>query len=129
MSKIHKIVLDTNFLMIPGQFGVDIYKEVEKAVYGKIEVFICSGSLNELAKISESGKESDKKAANIALKLVEKKKIQIVPTETEHVDDKLVELSQEGYIVATQDLGLKKRLKRYIYLRQKKYVEMRGVTD
>ncbi len=129
MPKTTKIVLDTNFLMIPGQFGVDVFKEIENTVYSKIELLICSGSLKELQKLTETGKEADKRAAKLALKLIENKNIQIIPTCPGHVDDKLVELSQEGYLIATQDLELKKRLKKFIYLRQKKYIEMRGATD
>ena len=129
MPKTAKIVLDTNFLMIPGQIGLDIFKEIEKGVSKKIEMFICSGSLKELQKLTEKGKGTDKRAAKLALDLIENKNIQIIPTEPGHVDDRLVDLSKQGYLIATQDLNLKKRLKKYVYLRQKRYIEIRGVMD
>ncbi|MFW6013917.1 MAG: PIN domain-containing protein [Nanoarchaeota archaeon] len=129
MPKTAKIVLDTNFLMIPGQIGLDIFKEIERGISKRIELFICSGSLKELQKLTETGKGVNKRAAKLALELIENKNIQIIPTEPGHVDDRLVELSKQDYLIATQDLGLKKRLKKYVYLRQKKYIEIRGVMD
>ncbi len=129
MPKTAKIVLDTNFLMIPGQIGLDIFKEIEKSLSKKIELFTCSGTISELQKLAETTKGSDKRAARLALELIQNKNIQIIPTEPGHVDDRLVELSEKGYLIATQDLNLKKRLKKYMYLRQKKYVEIRGVMD
>lgn len=130
MSKIAKIVLDSNFLMIPGQIGLDIFEEIAKAVNSKYELCISAGTIKELQKIMETAKQADRTAAKIGLDLIKKKKIKIIEAEDDYVDDELVKLSEnENYLIATQDTGLKKRLKRYIYLRQKKFIEIRGNID
>lgn len=126
MSKVG-IILDTNFLMIPGQFGVDIFDEIHKAVDFHYQLYACTGTIKELEKLTLEGKMSDRSAAKLALKLLVAKGVKTIVTDDRHVDDVLVELSQnENYLIATQDIGLRKRLKSCLYLRQKKYVEIKG---
>ncbi|MGM5482111.1 MAG: PIN domain-containing protein [Nanobdellota archaeon] len=129
MSDSAKVILDTNFLMIPGQECVDIFEEIKNAFYKPVELFVASGTIKELEKLEQSGKGKDKSAARIALGLLKRKDLKVIKTGEEHVDDALVELSKKDYIIATQDLGLKRRLKKYIYMRQKKFIEIRGIAD
>lgn len=129
MSESAKVILDTNFIMIPEQVGLDIFDEIQKSLYKPVKLFVCSGTINELQKLTNTGKGSDKRAAKLALRLLDEKNIEIIDTKDKFVDDALVELSDRGYIVATQDLGLKKRLNKYLYMRQKKFIEIRGTAD
>jgi len=125
MPNAMKIVLDTNFLMIPGQLGLDIFSELERICDFSYKVFIVEETIKELEKIAEKAKTSDKKAVRIAKELIKTKKIGIIPAKEGYVDDLLVELSKsEDIIVATNDTELKKRLKRAIILKQKKYLSM-----
>ena len=52
---------------------------------------------------------------------------QIIETnEDKDVDSQLVEFSKKGYLVATQDIELKRKLnKPIIIIRQKKYLEIK----
>jgi uncharacterized protein len=119
-----RIVLDTNFIMIPGQFGVDIFDEFEKLAM-PIRLYVCEGTIKELGSIIEHGKTSDRTAARVALGLIEAKGIKTLPCEGS-VDDALVALSkEEETFIATQDKALRKRIgSRKFVLRQKKYIRL-----
>jgi len=120
-----RIVLDTNFLMIPGQFGTDIFEEM-KTLDFSYTIHIVSGTLAELDKIIEKDKSKNKIAAKIGKGLVKAKTINIIDFPNENVDDALVELSKEpDVIVATQDAELKRRLHgKKLILRQGKYLRV-----
>jgi rRNA-processing protein FCF1 len=129
-----KIILDTNFLMAICQFKVDIFEKIKEAMPYKYKLYVCEGIIEELEKIKKIGNIKDKTAANVALELIKSKNINIILKDEKNnihfVDDLLVELSEKNdFFIATQDMALKKRLKKYIYLRQKKLIEVRGLTD
>jgi uncharacterized protein len=126
MLKIQKIVLDSNFLMIPGQFGVDIFEALRNKLNFPYKLFIVKNTIAELNKIIEKAKNRDKIAARIGLELIKTKSINIIDCdESAIVDDELVMLSNDGCIIATQDKELKSRIaNKKIVLRQKKYIEL-----
>ena len=111
-----KVIPDTNFLMAISQFKIDILTELKPN-----EIIIIDKTIKELKNLKE--KEKTKMHATIALKLI--KGLPILKTKDGKTDDILAELSKEGYIIATQDQGLKRRLKNtYIVIRQKKYLRI-----
>jgi uncharacterized protein len=119
-----KVLLDTNFLLIPAKFKVDIYAELER-IFDKHELFVLDKSLVELDNIIQNQKGAEKAAAKLAKAILEAKKPKTLKTTSkDYVDD--VILGLEGYIVATQDKELRDRLKKKgiktITLRQKKYL-------
>ena len=124
-----KIILDTNFLMIPWQFRVDIFSELGRICDFNYKIFIYGQSINELRNImnnpTSSGK--NKKAAQLALKLIKLKDIQIIKSEEKDVDSLILENLDNEIIVATQDILLKKELLQkgasVIILRQKKHLQ------
>ena len=112
-------------MLIPYQFRVDIFSEIDKICNFNYEVYVLDKTIGELNGIikNQSGKHED--AAKFALKSIEVKKIKIVKTEEGRVDDIIVKLAEkEGYIVATQDKDLKRKLVNQgsvlMVLRQKK---------
>ena len=117
-----KILLDTNFLLLPAQFKLDIFSEIDRIMLAKYKLYTLDKVLDELNSIQKDPKQSqkNKKAAKLALQLIKVKKVNILKTKTDKsVDDTIVNL--KGYIVATQDIGLKRRLKtKIITLRAKK---------
>ena len=123
-----EIVLDTSFLVTAIACRIDPFEAIDKAVDGNIEFAVLDKTVRELEKLINESKYSDKKAAQLALKLVKSKGLKIITTEDGYADDLLVCLDAMKCIVATQDKGLKKRLKdkgfRVITLRQKKYAVM-----
>ena len=119
------VLLDTNLLMVPQQFGVDIFSEIER-ICPEYELVTLSGIVLELKKIKETAKKGkDKRAASVALSFIEKlhKKIKIVESLGD-VDEFIVNFSAEnGAIVCTNDKELKKKLRkkgvRVIHMRGK----------
>ncbi len=122
-----RIILDTNFLMIPGSLGVDIFSEIDRIMETSYEIFILEGSIGELERIGQEQKGKNKKAAKLALGLLNR--IKILKTKKGLVDDLIVNLAiKEKDLVATQDSALKDRLKvkgvDIIVLRKKKYLKV-----
>lgn len=106
------VVIDTNFLLIPFQFKIDIMKELAYLLDFSHHYVVSSNSVKELERLGSSfGKQAA--AARVALKVLEanKSKIEIVKDDR-HVDDWIVEYAEnKRAIVCTNDTKLRKRLK------------------
>ena len=119
-----KIILDTNMLLVPFQFKVDIFKEIDRIIDEKYEIFVVDKTLEELEKLIKGNKEKDKKAAKLAKQLIKKNKVKIINTQGKNVDEIIIKIKDKDTIVATQDKELRKKLKGdVIVLRQKKYLK------
>jgi rRNA-processing protein FCF1 len=123
-----KVVLDTNFLMIPGKFHVDIFEELKKLLNFKYELFIFLGTIKELERIA-SGQTKDKATAVVAINLIKQKNLKTLENSLQIVDDMIIqEISKnpQEYIVCTQDKVLKQRVKavksKIITLKSQKYL-------
>jgi uncharacterized protein len=117
-----QIILDTNSLMAIDEFKLDIFSEIEKSCNFQYKLCTLSAVIEELEKIMVEQRGKYKLAAKLALKLLKSKNVFVIKTEG-YADDLLAEYSKKGYLVLTQDVGLKKRLtKPYLTIRQKKKV-------
>lgn len=124
------IIIDTNFLLIPGTLNVDIFEEIQKIMSEKYTLCILDKTLEEMDKIIKTEKLKFRSAAKLGLSLAKNKEIQVISTNSElYVDDLLLEMakSNQDIIVATQDFALKRLLNnekiQVIFLRQKKYLK------
>jgi hypothetical protein len=123
-----KVVLDTNFLLIPGQFKVDIFSEIERIMQEPFELCIVDKSIAELNKLAAGGRQIDKFAAKLALALIIQKNLKTLHSfgSKESVDDIIVKKADKDSFIATQDKALKERVKekgaKIIGLRQQKYL-------
>jgi rRNA-processing protein FCF1 len=121
-----KIILDTNFLMVVGQFKVDIFSELKRICDFPYEIFIIDKTINELKSIIEKQKGKHKAAAKLALTIIKNKKIKKIKTKEGTVDELIIKLSNKGTVIATQDMELKRRLRKkgvsMVVLRQKRYL-------
>ncbi|UCG95585.1 MAG: hypothetical protein JSV92_00870 [archaeon] len=121
-----RIILDTNFLLLPDRFGVDIFSELERVVGGSYEVFTIEPVMRELRGLArEKGKDAG--AAKVGLQLVEKMDVKTLKTRESDADKAILELARkEGFVVATQDIELRKKTRarggKVIYLRAKQYL-------
>ncbi|MBI4176047.1 MAG: hypothetical protein HY518_02505 [Candidatus Aenigmarchaeota archaeon] len=116
-----KFLLDTNFLMIPGKFRVDVFRELEQ--FEKPESYTLGSVLRELDRLSISGPDS--KNAKLALGMVRKENVRIMPDKAKSVDEELIKLAGKGFVVCTQDREIIRALKgKYpvVTLRQKRYL-------
>ncbi len=126
-----KIILDANFLMIPMQFGVDIYTEIKRIMGEEYELVTLDAVVDELEKLEFTAeKGADKKAAKLAKKLMEAKQVRVLKTEKNLNTDKLIVncAKSPDFVVATQDQELKRLLKQnsvqLIVLRGKNHLEL-----
>ncbi len=123
-----KIILDTNFLLIPIQFKVDIFSEIDRICSFNYKLCIFEQTIAELNNIIENQQGKDKKAAQFALKIIKSKKIELIKSEAKDVDCLIFKYPDKDAIIATLDLPLKRKLldKRIsvIFLRQKKYLQL-----
>lgn len=122
------IILDTNFLLIPAQFNVDIFESIKELMDEAYELCVIDMIVDELHILTGKGSGKDKNAAKLGLALLEAKNIKVLKTEKNLNTDKMIveTAKQPDFIVATQDQGLKRDLKannvKIIVLRQKKRV-------
>ncbi len=120
-----KVILDTNALMTPEQFGVDIFSELQRL--GFVECLVPAPVLRELKLLTtRADKGLDKTAARVGLGLAEQCKV--IDMTVKDADRAIEELAVlENASVFTNDRVLKKRLFSkgitVIYLRQGRYLE------
>jgi uncharacterized protein len=101
-----KVIIDTNGLMIPGQFGIDIFSELEQL--GFYSYIVPSASVKELERIVATGRGKDRSAAKIALSLLERCTI---INKNGYADDIIIDMAIDmDTAVLTNDTELKKRL-------------------
>lgn len=122
MGKSCRVVLDTNFTLVPFQFGTDIKAELDRILDFDYRIYTLDGVLRELRVISKDKSRSGR-AAKASLEMV--KDIPVIVADG-GVDDALLRLAADDTIVCTNDKILKEKIKRkgapVIYLRQKKYL-------
>lgn len=101
-----KVIIDTNGLMIPGQFGIDIFSELQQL--GFFSYIVPGASVKELEKIVSTGRGKDRTAAKIALSLLDRCTI---IDRNGYADDIIIDLAVGmDAAVLTNDTELKKRL-------------------
>ena len=117
----HKVILDTDFLLTSLSFGVDLISEIDRICDFPYEICIIDKTVDEL---------KNKKLGKLALQII--KGFNIIETKKDKdVDELIFKLEKDNIIVATQDKELKKKLKRekipVITIRQKKYLIIQNV--
>lgn len=106
------VIIDTNFFLIPYQFRIDIFTELEYLIDMHHYFVITSKTLRELGKIVENaGKKGA--GARLALKIIDANRNRIEVIESNKPVDTWIEDYSEktGAIVCTNDIRLKKKLK------------------
>lgn len=112
-TEMPKVYLDTNFLLIPVQFKVDIFEELGRIIAGNPQILVLEPVMRELEKLSETANTKDKTASKVALQIIKQKHLKVVPSSLKsRADDAIILAAQKGDFVATQDKELKKRLKK-----------------
>jgi rRNA-processing protein FCF1 len=126
------VILDSNFLLVPSQFRLDIFEELTALLSQQIDPVVLSPTYEELVKIAAQGAPKMRRYASLALGLT--KKCRLVPVERrtkESTDDLITRIAAEWKTpVATNDRDLRRRLREVgvavIYLRQKSRLEVDG---
>jgi hypothetical protein len=127
-----KVILDSNFLMIPFQFNLDIFQEIEFLLQKKVDFVVPSAVKTELTSISARGGEGAPEAS-LALQLASRcRVVEVALQPNETVDDAIFKAAEKlGALVATTDIELKQRLRSInvpvVYLREKSKLEVDGI--
>ena len=125
-----KILCDTNFLLIPLRFGVDVFVEAEEALNDLTRFYVSSRVIDEIKILRKDAKPSFEKQLLFALKMAEQCTL-IKDTSETQVDDSLIQLAKrENMVLGTTDSELRKKARiegvKVIYLRQKRYLNLDG---
>ena len=125
-----KLLVDTNFLLVPARFKVDIFTESQNAVNDLVEFYISSRVLDEIQVLKERSKGVFVRELKLAEKLAENCQV-IEDTSKTRVDQSLIDLAlDEGMILGTADAELRQRARKagvkVVYLRQKSHLVLDG---
>ncbi len=128
------VVPDTNFLLVPGQFGVDIISELSRVLDVRFKIAVPNVVLQELDVIERKARGKDLMAIRMAKKLAERfEVIDIGEFGKRPIDDQIFDFAvkNEHVVVCTNDRGLKRRLRErgipVVYLRSRKILELEGM--
>jgi len=137
----NRVLLDSNFLLVPIQFKIDIYEEIRNLL-GNPRFLILTEIFNELEiKLNRERRHKFKLELTTSLKLLEQKKREIPELFIEYegrnttnipVDDYLIDVSKElsrklGTVyIATNDKLLRKKARKNgiktIFMRKKQFL-------
>jgi len=129
-----KVLLDSNFLLIPAQFKIDIFEELNRVLEAKVDPIILSPVYQEIERLSNVESERLRRQARLALKLAKRCRIiHVERREEESVDELLVRIAEEWRCpVATNDAELRRKLREKqiatIFLRDMSHLEVEGYT-
>ena len=106
-----RVLLDTNALLIPAQFGIDLYTEL-LGIFGDFEPITLEEVVDELTGLAR-GRGRDAAAARVGLALARRSTIVPSGSSAESVDERILEYArQERCVVVTNDRELRKALLR-----------------
>ena len=135
MSKVtFQVILDTNFLAVPAQFGVDIFSEIERVLERRVEFVLLESTVKEIELKGGLGAgKTDAKVFRIAKDFIQRCTVVKVPEALTAmlVDDQLLEYAilVKGAL-ATNDRELRTRARErrvpVLLLRGKKRVILEG---
>lgn len=112
-AKRRRVVVDTNFLLMPYEYGIDLPSELLRIVHGPMELVVSQGTMNELETLAgRNGRRAT--AARFVLQnlpfIRSKFPVEVAPSSGE-VDKWIIKFAQDNEVtVATNDVPLRKRL-------------------
>ncbi|NHV45641.1 MAG: hypothetical protein HA493_03265 [Candidatus Verstraetearchaeota archaeon] len=117
------VLLDTNIIIYAVSEPFDLISQIKEIGFN--DIIIIESIKKELEKLSIKGNNKERKFAKLALDLCKKFRIEEDPPITGSIDDKIIYVAKnKGYIVATSDILLRKRLRELglitIYLKDKR---------
>ena len=127
------VIMDTNFLTVPAQFGVDVFSEAERVLERRLEFVLLDSVLEEIKSKLAHASRTEARIFRVALDLVGRCTIVSVDetAKTNPVDDQLLDYTRsvEG-VLATNDRELREKAKSQgipvLLLRGKKHLELEG---
>ena len=127
----YRVVLDSNFLILPLTHKLDIFSEIEGLLPGRVEFLGVSSVRKELEKLSSRNTEIGRRAA-FALKLLDRcTYVNMDLEQGRTADEAIIKFARQNkVIVATSDMPLRKKLRDIsvpvIYVRDYSRLELEG---
>tara|TARA_B100000953_G_scaffold239877_1_gene201551 strand:+ start:106 stop:483 length:378 start_codon:yes stop_codon:yes gene_type:complete len=105
-----KILVDTNVLIYSAKNRFDLFSELKR--FGASDILIPKKVVKELEQLSKTaGRGSDKKAAKLAIQIINYSGLKLIEIDSGHTDDAIISYSKlNNNLVLTNDSELKKRL-------------------
>jgi hypothetical protein len=129
-----KIIIDTNFFLIPSKFRLDIFEELDNLLGRRVEPVILSPTYFELQNLAASNSVKLSKQARLGLRLAGRcKVVEVERKVNESNDDLMLRVAVEWRCpVATNDGELRQKLRNLgvpvVFLRQMSKLEVEGNT-
>jgi rRNA-processing protein FCF1 len=127
------VIVDTNFLTVPAQFGVDVFSEAERVLERGVEFVLLDSVVDEIKSKLERANRTEARILRVALDLGHRCKIVSVNMSVKEfpVDDQLLEYTKSvDGVLATNDRELRERAISQgipvLLLKGKKYLGLEG---
>ena len=122
-----RVLLDTNALLMPAQFGIDLYGEL-LGLFGDFEPITLEEVVGELSGLAR-GRGRDAAAARVGLAMARRSTVVPSGSTAEGVDNRVIEYARrEGCVVVTNDRELRNALLRegidVVSMRRRKTLEL-----
>jgi len=121
LEKPSKVCVDTSMLLCIAETKVRFFEDV-KMELGKVEFFVPSCVEEEIVSLEQS----QRLKIAVVRKVLDSIEVKNIDCKG-NADDCLVELSKQGFVIATNDSELRKRIKgfggRIIYLKKSAFIE------
>ena len=127
-----KVILDSNFFLIPSKYRIDIFESIESLLNRRIDFIVLGSVYAELLRMAEKSPPKTRRNVMLALKFADKCRVVHVEKRVgEQNDDLIVRVAATWRCpVATNDGALKRKLRDIslpvIYLRQESHLAMEG---
>jgi len=129
------VIVDTNFLTVPAQFGVDIFSEAERVLERGVEFVLLDSVLDEIKSKLERANRTEARILRVALDLGRRCTLVSVNLSMKEipVDDQLLEHTKSvGGVLATNDRELRERAISQgipvLLLKGRKYLGLEGTV-
>lgn len=127
-----KVILDTDFLIHCASHKIDYEEELSRVLDFAFQMYAVDKTIDELNNIIENQKGKSKSGAKLAKAILENKSIPLIKTKKDKIVDDLIldiaENDSKGFVVATMDADLKRRLKEQsvsvVVIRQKSHLAL-----
>ncbi len=127
------VIIDTNFLTVPVQFGVDVFAEAERVLERNLEFILLDSIIEEIKSKIQRANRTEARMFRVALDLANQCSIVSVDAsmKVNPVDDQLVEFTKSVRgVLATNDKELREKAIAQgvpvLRLRGKKHLELDG---
>ncbi|MHA1935931.1 MAG: type II toxin-antitoxin system VapC family toxin [Candidatus Thorarchaeota archaeon] len=131
-----EVIIDTNFITIPAQFGVDIFSEAQRILEKRLEFVLLMSVVEEInTKFTAAESKTEKRQFKIAKDLTDRCRIIDITEEMKQtsVDNQLLDYAASvNGVLATNDKELRRKAHErkipVLVLRGKKHLMLEGTV-